>query len=181
MIVEKRRQQSAKSITVPAMKKLYPLLALVVVGIFVGMLVTSPVAGQAPSRPGKLIVWGDLAVFQPPPHPENCTVKNRFKKGEPVGFRLYALDGGTNEPEPSAQLVVHITHGGKKIDIPALYRGVPQINDVTKTPMPVRANQWTAKWVVPNDAPTGIVRYTVTGRDKYGRMTEFMSLLTIVQ
>jgi hypothetical protein len=168
------------------MKNVYALLTLFAVVICLGMLATMPLAGQA-ERTGKLIVWGDIAVFQPPPHPENCTVKNRFKRGEPVGFRLYALDGGTNEPEPSAQLVVHITHGGRTIDIPALYRGVPQMNDITKTPMPVRANQWTARWVVPNDAPTGTVRYTVTARDRYGRTTEFVpqggepSLLTIVQ
>ncbi len=69
------------------MKKLYFLVALAAVGIFVGMLATSPIAGQG-TPAGKLIVWADIAVFQPPPHPENCTVKNRFKKGEPVGFRL---------------------------------------------------------------------------------------------
>src|SRR5213592_154027 len=138
------------------MKKTSPVITFIVAGISLGMLATSQVAGQAAQPAGKLILWGDIAVFQPPPHPENCTVKNRFKKGEPVGFRLYALDGGTNTPETSAQIVVHIQHGGKNYDIPALYRGVPQKNDQGNV-MPTRVNQWTAKWVVPADAPTGTV------------------------
>jgi len=168
------------------MKTLYFLVALVTVGILFGMLAASPAVGQA-TRTGKLILWGDLAMFQPPGHAENCIVKNRFKRGEPAGFRFYALDGGTNEPETSAQVVVHITYGGKKVDVPALYRGVPHTNPATGQPMPVRANQWTAKWVVPNDAPVGIVRYTATARDRYGRTTEYLpqggepSLLTVVQ
>src|SRR5215813_5849772 len=110
------------------MKKTYPVLALIVAGISLGMLATSQVAGQAAQPAGKLILWGDIDVFQPPPHPENCTAKTRFKRGEPVGFRLYALDGATNQPEPSSLLVVHIEHGGKTYDVSAWYRGIPQKN-----------------------------------------------------
>ena len=169
------------------MKKTYPVLALIVAGISLGMLATSQVAGQAAQPAGKLILWGDIAVFQPPPHPENCTVKNRFKRGEPVGFRLYALDGGTNQPEPSSQVVVHIQHGGKTYDVPALYRGIPQKNPDGGGTMPVRANQWTAKWKVPSDAPTGTVHYSATARDRFGRTAEWTpqggepSWVTIVQ
>src|SRR2546428_1148072 len=101
----------------------------------------------AQERPpgGNLFLGGDFVVSQPPPHPENCTVKNRFKRGEPVGFRLYALDGGTNQPEPSSQVVVHIQHGGKTYDIPALYRRVPQKKPDGGGTMPVPAKQGTAK------------------------------------
>src|SRR5947207_15805474 len=98
------------------MKKTYSVIILIVAGISLGMLATSQVAGQAAQPAGKLILWGDIAVFQPPPHPENCTVKNRFKRGEPVGFRLSALDGGTNRPEPSSEVVVLIQHAGKTYD-----------------------------------------------------------------
>src|SRR5438093_10821226 len=106
------------------MKKTYPVITFIVAGISLGMLATTQVAGHAAQPVGKLILWGDIAVFQPPPHPENCTVKNRFKRGEPVRFCLYALDGGTNQPEPSSHVVGHIQHGGKTCDIPALYRGL---------------------------------------------------------
>ncbi len=169
------------------MNRTYSVIILIVAGISLGMLATSQVAGQATQPVGKLILWGDIAVFQPPPHPENCTVKNRFKRGEPVGFRLYALDGGTNQPEASSQVVVHIQHGGKTYDIPALYRGVPQKNPDGGGTMPVRANQWTAKWKVPNDAPTGTVHYSATARDRFGRAAEWTpqggepSWVTIVQ
>jgi len=155
------------------MKNIYSLLAVTTVGIFIGLLAASPIGGQTKPS-GKLILWGDFAVFQPPGHPENCIVKNRFKRGEPAGFRLYALDGGTNQPETSAQVVVHVTVGGKTVDLPTLYRGVAHTNPATGLPMPVRANQWTAKWVVPKDALTGIVRWRATARDKFGRTTEFI-------
>jgi hypothetical protein len=45
---------------------------------------------------------------------------------------------------------------------------------------------WVGKWVVPDDAPMGIVRYTVTAKDSQGRTGEFKpfevqaSQLTIV-
>ena len=71
---------------------------------------------------GKLIVYGDMALFQPPGHPENCILRNRFKRGEPVGWRMYVADPSTGEREPSATLVVHITVSGKNIDIPMRYR-----------------------------------------------------------
>ena len=46
-----------------------------------------PAAGQ-----GRLIVYGDMALFQPPGHPENCILRNRFKRGEPVGWRMFVAD-----------------------------------------------------------------------------------------
>jgi hypothetical protein len=169
------------------MKPLYLVAVIVTLGVLLAIVPKSVVNGQGNQPAGKLILWGDIAVFQPPPSPENCIVKNRFKRSEPVGFRLYALDGGTNQPEPSAQVVVHITHGGKTYDIPALYRGVPQKNPDGGGTMPVRANQWTAKWKVPTDAPTGTVHYSATARDKFGRTAEWTpqggepSWVTIVQ
>jgi hypothetical protein len=165
------------------------IVALVAITLLAGTLLVAPLAGQGgqSTRPGRLIVWGDLALFQPPQHPEGCTLRNRFKRGEPVGFRLFAIDGATNQPELSAELVVHLTYAGRRIDIPALNRSVAQYPPASKDPMPIRAGLWTAKWIVPNDAQTGIVRYTVTGKDRYGRMVEFAppgpepTLLTIVQ
>jgi hypothetical protein len=162
------------------------LAALLLVTVLMATFFVAPLTGQN-TRPGRLMVWGDLALFQPPTHPEGCTLRNRFKPGEPVGFRLFALDGATNQPELSAELVVHLTYAGKRIDIPALNRSVPQIPPGSKESMPIRAGLWTAKWMVPNDAQTGIVRYTVTGKDKYGRTVEFAppgpepTLLTIVR
>jgi hypothetical protein len=171
------------------MKNTLSMVALFTFALLMGTALASTLAGQTgqSTRPGRLIVWGDLALFQPPQHPEGCTLRNRFERGDPVGFRLFAIDGSTNQPELSAQLIVHLTYAGKKIDLPALNRSVAQFPPGSKDPMPIRPGLWTAKWIVPNDAQTGIVRYTVTGRDKYGRTVEFAppgpepTLLTIVQ
>jgi hypothetical protein len=133
----------------------------------------SPPAGQ-----GRLIVYGDIALFQPPGHPENCILRNRFKRGEPVGFRMFVADPSTSRREESAELVVHLNVAGKTVDIPMRYRAT------VKQP---EREFWVAKWVVPQDTPVGIVRFTVTASDKYGRTGEFKpfevqaSQLTIVE
>ena len=74
----------------------------------------------APPAPGqgKLIVYGDMALFQPPGHPDNCVLRNRFKRGEPVGFRMFVADPATGKREESAQLVVHVNVSGRTVDIP---------------------------------------------------------------
>jgi hypothetical protein len=134
-----------------------------------------PPAGQSGT---KLIVYGDMALFQPPGHPDNCVLRNRFKRGEPVGFRMFVADPRTGNREESAQLVVHVNFAGKTQDIPMRYRA---------TAAQPERQFWVAKWVVPTDAPIGIVRYTVTATDKYGRTGEFKpfevqaSQLTIVE
>ena len=142
----------------------------------------SVAAFQAPPPPsagkGKLIVYGDMAMFQPPGHPENCLLRNRFKRGEPVGFRMFVADPSTGNREESAQLVVHLSVAGKTVDVPMRYRATEKQPERTF---------WVAKWVVPADTPVGIVRYTVTASDKYGRTGEFKpfevqaSQLTIVE
>jgi hypothetical protein len=141
---------------------------------------TATVRSQdAPRGPGnKLIVYGDMAMFEPPGHPENCILRSRFKRGDPVGFRMFVADPQTGNREESAQLVVHINYAGQVVDIPMRYRATEK--------QPER-QFWVAKWVVPKDAPVGIIRYTVTAKDKYGRTGEFKpfevqaSQLTIVE
>jgi hypothetical protein len=170
------------------MRKAHSIVALMTFGIFLGMLAAFPVAGQdSAAKPvGQLVLFADTAVFADPANPENCTLRNRFKRGANVGFRLYAVDGGTNKPEESATVVVHISSGGKKYDLTAKYRAIPQKNEKGMN-MPIRPGMWTAKWLVPDDAPTGTVKYSATATDKYGRTAEWTppggepSFVTIVQ
>lgn len=170
------------------MKKTPSIVVLAAFVMLLGMLATMPIGAQeSASKPvGQLILFADTAVFAQPTNPENCTLRNRFKRGDFVGFRLYAVDGGTNKPEESAQVVVHITSGGKTYDLPALYRAVPHKSEIGRD-MPIRPGMWTAKWTVPQDAPTGIVHYSATATDKYGRTAEWTakggepSWVTIVQ
>jgi hypothetical protein len=156
------------------------LVALVLALAFDSGMATALQSLPAPPAPGtgKLIVYGDIALFQPPGHPENCILRNRFKRGEPVGWRMFVADPATGDREASAQLIVHLTVAGKTIDIPMRYRATEK--------QPER-QFWVAKWVVPQDTPIGIIRYTVTATDKYGRKGEFKpfevqaSQLTIVE
>ena len=95
-----------------------------------------------------------------------------------MGFRMFVADPSTGKREESAQLVVHVNAGGKVIDIPMRYRATEK--------QPER-EFWVAKWMVPDDAPTGIVRYTVTAKDAQGHTGEFKpfevqaSQITIVE
>ena len=137
-------------------------------------------AGQTPAatKTGNLILRGDMTYFFGPGKPKNCNLSNVYKRGEPVGWRIEAVDPQTGQHvEPEAQLVVHLKYGGSTQDIPMRWRA--NANNPTY-------QFWVAKWVVPADAPTGIVRFSVTARDKYGRTGEFKpfdveaSQLTIV-
>jgi hypothetical protein len=169
------------------------ILAFLTFACVLGIATPAPLAGQAgaqkgqrPPAPlpttgqGKLLVFADLALFGNPTDPENCFLRNRFKRGESVGFRVTAVDGGSGNPETSAKVTVHVTYNGKTLDVPAEPR-------MLGGPKPYYPNVWTARWLVPKDAPTGIIRYTVTASDKYGRTGEWKpftaepSQLTIVQ
>ena len=161
--------------------KLLAAFAVVILAIVAAEIRSGATAQSAPAAPpagqGTLIVYGDMTLFQPT-NPENCTLKNRYKRGDPVGFRMYVADPSSGKREESAQLVVHVTHAGKTEDIPMRYRATEK--------QPER-QFWVAKWTVPADAAVGIVTYTVTATDKYGRKGEFKpfdvraSQLTIVE
>jgi hypothetical protein len=144
------------------------LVLILLVAAVVGSQSSSVAAFQAApatSSAGKLIVFGDVALFLGKPGtPGNCALQSRFHRGDPVGFRANAIDPVTGEREPSAQFVVHLTYGGQTQDLPMRYRATPS--------QPER-QFWVAKWVVPANAPIGIVRYTVTATDKSGRTGEW--------
>jgi hypothetical protein len=147
-----------------ATRAILALAVIAIIGSDTGSAfqVTSAPSG---SSAGKLIVFGDVTLFLGRPGtPGNCALQSRFKRGEPVGFRATAIDPATSAMEPSAQLVVHLTYGGQTQDLPMRYRG---------TATQPERQFWIAKWVVPATAPIGIVRYTVTAEDKFGRTGEW--------
>ena len=112
----------------------------------------------------RLMVFGDIASFYPPGHPRNCLLNNQFKRGEPVGFRMNALNPATGKRDRATELVVHLTYAGRTIDLPMRDR---------QTDRQPEREFWVAKWIVPDDAPMGIVRFTVTAKDPQGRTGEF--------
>ena len=158
-------------------------LAVVGVGILFLAACAQPEPPPAPPVMGSITMSGDLIWFRGPGLPDNCTAKSRYMRGDYVGFRMKAYDGLTGELLPEAEIVVHLQYAGGTIDLPMLYRGVPQGDP----PMPIHADEWTAKWQVPEDAPTGILSYSVTATDSMGRTGEWapfeneLSQLTIVE
>src|SRR2546427_2842131 len=83
----------------------------------------APPPPQAGHPSGKLIIWGDVVLFESPGTPDNCIHTNRFKVGQRVGFRMTAFDGGSGEVENTAVLVAHVTYAGKTADAPMRWRG----------------------------------------------------------
>jgi len=138
----------------------------------------SPIPSPAQRGGERLILSGDLAYFFGPGKPLNCTLNNRYKRGDPVGFRMTAINPATGKRDRATQLVVHLTYGGKTLDLPMRDRQTAQ--------QPER-EFWVLKWIVPDDAPVGIVRYSVTAKDPEGRTGEWKpfevesSQLTIVE
>lgn len=137
-----------------------------------GQLVAPP-PPQAGHPSGKLVIWGDVALFERPGTPNNCILTNRFTKGQRIGFRMTAIDGGSGGVENTAVLVAHLIVGGKTFDIPMQWRGAappaPSPQGYLRSPVEL----WTGFWTVPNDAPTGTVSYTVTAKDRFGRTATF--------
>jgi len=163
------------------MKTLPRILALSVPIVLLGILATllvMPLAGQSKSSSDRLVLSGDIVYFFGPGKPRNCTMSNRYKRGEPVGFRMTAINPATGKRDRSTQLVLHLNYGGKTLDLPMRDRQTEQ--------QPER-EFWVLKWIVPEDAPTGVVRYSVTAKDSQGRTGEWKpfdveaSQLTIVE
>ena len=134
----------------------------------------APPPPQAGHPSGKLVLWGDVALFINPADPDNCILTNRYKRGQRVGFRMTAIDGGTGEVENTATLVAHVTYAGKTVDAPMRWRGAagptaPPPRGYLRSPYEL----WTGFWTVPDDAPVGRISYTVTATDKFGRKATF--------
>ena len=128
---------------------------------------------------GQLIIWGDSALFDGRLNPENCILLSRFKRGMRMGFRMTAIDGGTGETENTAIITGHITYtsktkGKQTVDVPMRWRGAAGPN----APRPagylrVPLELWTGFWVVADDAETGMIEYTMTAVDRFGRKASF--------
>ena len=160
------------------MKPFYRYSALAVLVGVAALTASAFLAGQTGSNGDHLAVYGDVVYFYGVGKPRNCILNSQFKRGEPVGFRMTAINPATGKRDRATQLVVHLTYAGKTIDLP--------MRDRQNEQQPER-EFWVAKWMVPNDATTGIVRYTVTAKDPQGRTGEYKpfeveaSQITIVE
>ena len=169
----------------------FPVLALtlaLVIAALVAETATSAQGGRGAAPPpepqaghpsGQLVIWGDSALFDGRLNPENCILLSRFKRGMRMGFRMTAIDGGTGEVENTAVLTGHITFtsrtkGKQTVDVPMRWRGAagpnaPAPNGYLRVPLEL----WTGFWIVPEDAETGMISYTMTGVDRFNRKASF--------
>jgi hypothetical protein len=112
--------------------------------------------------------------------PSLCVVQNRFAPGDRVVFRARVFDAQTGQVAPNAAVLVRFADGSSLPLFYSLPRPPPHLNYG-----PVGEDVWVNVWVVPPDAPLGIVRYTIEAVDG-GRMGRYLpmnveaSLLTIV-
>jgi hypothetical protein len=138
----------------------------------------APPAAQAGHPSGKLVIWGDVVNFNAPGTPNQCVAQSRYKRGERIGFRMTAIDGGTGDVENTAVLVAHVTHAGKTVEVPMRWRGG---NAAFPKDQYLRAPQemWTGGWAVAADAAPGTVTYTVTATDRFGRKATFTPFAAI--
>jgi hypothetical protein len=139
-----------------------------------------PPPPQAGHPSGKLVIWGDLASFDnnPPGLPTHCILTNRFKRGQRLGIRMTAVDGGSGEVENTAVLTAHLTFAGKTIDVPMRWRGVGGFPAAEYPRQP--SEMWTGVWTVPADTPIGVINYTVTATDRFGRTASFSPFINVV-
>src|SRR5688572_25279315 len=139
----------------------------------------TPAIEPQPGHPsGQLVIWGDSAFFDGRLNPENCILLSRFKRGMRMGFRMTAIDGGTGETENTATLTGHITYtsrtkGKLTIDFPMRWRGAERRASWAPGYLRPPVELWTGFWIVPEDAETGMIVYTVTALDRFGRKASF--------
>jgi hypothetical protein len=139
---------------------------------------TPPVEAQPGHPSGQLVIWGDSALFDGRLNPENCILLSRFKRGMRMGFRMTAIDGGTGETENTATLTGHLTYtsrtkGKLTIDFPMRWRGAERRASWAPGYLRPPVELWTGFWIVPEDAETGMIVYTITGLDRFGRKASF--------
>src|ERR1700752_2232658 len=107
----------------PAIRAILGLAAVALLAVESPSVAAFQAPASAPPGQGKLIVYGDVTLFLGKPGlAGNCALQSRFKRGEPVGFRMTAIDSVSGQREPSAQFVVHLTYGGMTQDLPMRYR-----------------------------------------------------------
>src|SRR5207247_2939581 len=98
--------------------RILPLSLSVVRLRILAILMAAPLAGQSKASSERLILSGDIVYSFGPGKPRNCTMSNRFKRGEPVGFRMTAINPATGKRDRATQLVLHLNYGGKTYDLP---------------------------------------------------------------
>jgi hypothetical protein len=155
---------------------------LSLLGVATFLLASLPNAGQAAlpdlTQPPGLFIEADLVSGTL--GPSLCVLQNRFAPGERVVFRARLFDLQTGQGVTAATVTVHFADGSTLPLYYSLPRPPPHLDYG-----PVGDDIWANVWVVPPDAPLGIVRYTIeaVAGDRaawYVPLNVEASLLTVV-
>ncbi len=136
-----------------------------------------PAAADLAQPPG-LYVDADLVSGMV--GPSLCALQNRFSPGDRLVFRARAFDAQTGQVASTARVTVRFSDGTTVPLFYSLPRPPPHLDYG-----PAGNDVWVNAWIVPADAPLGILRYTIEAVDE-GRMGRYVpldveaSLLTIV-
>ncbi|MFN8524163.1 MAG: hypothetical protein U0821_13775 [Chloroflexota bacterium] len=161
-------------------RKVLATLSLAPLALALGGCQAAPAAapaGQAPAAgsAAKLfiatdMVWGSKNLVEPLKSKVSCTLTSRFPRNSEMVWRVRVYDPATGEVMDKAamQKVEVKLANGTAIDM--------QFGPHPKDP-PGEAF-WTGSWVVPKEAPTGTLNYTVTATDTKGRTGEWKPFST---
>ena len=106
---------------VNVVNKLFSTMARAAGLVTLALCTTSPLAGQNQTANERLVLSGDLVYFYGPGKPGNCTMSNQYKRGEPVGFRMTAINPTTGKRDRATQVVVHLSYAGKTVDLSLIH------------------------------------------------------------
>ena len=144
--------------------------AVVLVGSACQAAPGSPPAPAAPLAAAKLFIAADM-VQGSKNVPDNlkasrsCVLTNRFAKNSEMVWRIRVGDPASGDmmgTDLLSKVEVRLANGEV---LEAKYGPHPK--------EPPGESFWTASWVVPKDAPTGTLTYTIVATDSQGRTGEW--------
>jgi hypothetical protein len=155
-------------------------IAFAIVALLLASLLGAGIAAPADHTPSAVaqqagglhihadVVTGELGA-------RLCALESRYAPGEKVVFRARVVDARTGEMAPNAEVVVRFADG---TTLPMHLSGHPPRGTPTD-------EFWAVGWVVPDDAPMGVVRYSIEAVDgprsvRFEPFNVETSLLTIV-
>jgi hypothetical protein len=161
------------------MRLVLPIVAVLFMSLpSAGAAAPAGPAAEDPAQPAALFIEADLVNGTL--GPALCVLQNRFAPGERVVFRARVVDGQTGQVATNAAVLVRFADGSTLPLFYSLPRPPPHLDYG-----PVGEDVWVNVWVVPPDAPVGIVRYTIEAVDggrvgRYAPVNVEASLLTVV-
>ncbi len=159
--------------------KVFPAVLLLAVGLFVTACgSTSNAKSAATAAPAVMqglvlttdTVQGSKNVPDNQKADHSCVLSSRYPRNSQIVFRSKIVDPATGDlmdDQALASVQVQLANG-QKIDMK--YGAHPK--------NPPNEYFWTGSWVVPKDAPTGSLNYTIVATAKDGRTGQYKPIVS---